>query len=646
MSFIKYFFVSFLLFGFQSIIAQELLTGLSKNPEIINAPDIIKNYKSNTKGVITTISLPMIDDFSDPILFPKEKYWASRSTFINRSYAVNPPSIGVMTFDAMDQYGAVYPDMTSFASVADTLTTHNIRLDSLFGNNSQSLSPADSVYLSFAIQPQGVGAAPLEGDSIVLQFYNPASAEWKSIWKLDGMPLDTFRLIYDTSFIQVMIPITNPDYFAPDFKFRFYNYAHVPSPDKPSWRSGMYSHWNLDYLILDAHRSYSDTSYNDMAIQTTQNSLLVDYTSMPWNQYQAGGYSMMKYGLGIRFKNMDDIPNQKNVNQYFYIFDLWNKSQIYVPDPNPSAANISSQAQKVFTPDYDTFHYYTFNPNPKYPEFRVLYNIFTNSAADDIIKSNDTMAFYQNFYNYLSYDDGVPEAGYGLSVTNGRLAYQFKINTPDTLQSVQMYFNQTIGNANQQYFYLTVWDDNNGSPGNVIYEKSGRRPEFESDLFKFYTYVLDVPIAVSGTFYIGWRQTTKDNLNIGFDFSNNQSDKIFYNVSGSWINSGYKGNIMMRPILGSELYAHVGIEEKQESKIAEFNIYPNPSNGVFNIDFKGETLPTHAQIHVFDFTGRMVYKGNYSNKVDLKELSSGIYILQIIDNTKGINLQRKIIISR
>lgn len=645
MRILKYTFIFILLLGFQSNFAQEVLTGLNKNPEILNAPDFFKQPKSNNKGANIEIKLPMIDDFSESVLFPLEKYWVTRNTFVNRSYAVNPPSIGVMTFDAMDEFGAVYPDMTAFASVADTLESQNIRLDSLFGSIPQTLSPADSVYLSFAIQPQGVGSAPLKGDSIVLQFFNPNNSEWKSVWKMDGMPLDSFRAIYDTSFYQVMIPITNADYFASNFRFRFYNYAHVPNADKPSWRSGMYSHWNLDYLILNAHRTISDTSYNDMAIQTIQNSLLLDYTSMPWNQFIAGGSNMMKYGLGIRFKNMDDIIGLKNVNQYFFINDLWSKTQVFAPNPNPNSTNIASQVQKIFTPNYSG---YTFSSNaPQYPEFQVIYSIYTNTPPPDIIRTNDTMEFYQNFYNYFSYDDGVPEAGYGLSVNNGRVAYKFQLNTPDTLQSIEMYFNQTLGNANQQYFYLTVWDDNNGAPGNVIYEKSGKRPEFDTDLFKYYTYVLDNAIAVSGTFYIGWRQTTKDNLNIGFDLSNDQSSKIYYNVTGNWTNSGYKGSLMMRPILGSEAYAYVGIEDKiQEINTADFDIYPNPSNGFFHIKFRGNTEPTQAEINVFDLSGRKVYSDRYENELDLNHLNTGIYILQIIDNAKQFKTQRKIIISR
>lgn len=653
MHIIKYFLIILLTWSVSAISAQEVLTGLSKNPVLKNAPIDKTTNSSNQKGGQIEIKLPMLEDFSIPTFYPNKKYWASKSVFINRSYAVNPPSIGVATFDAMNDTGSVYSHMGSFSSVADTLTTNNIRLDSSFGSIQAPLNPSDSVYLSFFVQPQGKGASPLEGDSLVLQFYNPTNSQWNSVWNIDGMSLDTFLVKYDTSFLQIMIPITNPDYFASDFRFRFYNYARIPSADKPSWRSGLHSHWNLDYVVLDANRSISDTSYNDMAIQTYQTTLLNDFQSMPWNQYQAASSAMMNYGLGVSYKNMDDISGQKNVNQYFYIYDLWTKTIAFEPKPNPSAVNISSQAYKTFAPTYSAtandpaFIYST--TSPKYPEFRVFYSIFTNTPPPDIISSNDTVSFYQKFYNYLSYDDGVAEAGYGLSTPGGRLAYKFTLNVDDTLQSIQMYFNQTLGNANQQYFYLTVWDDNNGSPGNVIYEKSGLRPEFENELFKYYTYILDNPIAVSGTFYVGWRQTTKDNLNVGFDFSNVQSDKIFVNVTGNWYNTGYKGSLMIRPILGQEQNAHVGVKDEivKEQNQASFKIYPNPNDGTFvNLSLEGVSNSSDAIISIINLQGQIIHQQEYNTRLNTNSFSPGIYFIRVYDSSAKLNLIQKLIISR
>jgi len=625
--------------------AQEVLSGLSQNPQLVNYKEIPNKETLNFKGNTNEIHLPFIDDFSYNTLFPKEAFWASKSVFVNRSYAVSPPTIGVVTFDAMNKDGQVYSHMTAYPAVADTFCTQNIRLDSIFDSSPGAISPADSVYLSFFVQPQGIGSAPKEGDSIVLQFYNPAEDKWFSQWRLDGMSLDTFKVRYDTSFLQVMISITDSDYFASNFKFRFYNYASIPTGDKPSWKTGLHSHWNLDYIYLNVNRTIDDTAYSDLAIRSKQSSLLIDYQSMPWNQFKANSTANMNYGMGLQFINMDNIVSAKNVNMYFYIYDLFDKTISFEPSPNPQSNNISSQAVVNFNPDYSA---YTYNSNATdYAEFKVAYSIYTNTPPPDINRKNDTLSFYQNFYNYYSYDDGIPEAGYGLSTSGSRLAYQFTLNTADSLQSIQMYFNQALGNANQQYFYLTVWNDNNGVPGDVIYEKSGFRPQFDGDLFQYYTYVLEKAIAVNGTFYIGWRQTTKDNLNIGFDMSNDLSDKIFYNASGNWYNSSFSGALMMRPILGNKDYAYVGINKptKRNSDI-NIEIYPNPNNGntlnirINNIENKNDLL-----ISIFDIQGQMIYNDNYKSKININSLKSGVYIVRITDEEGSININKKLIIT-
>jgi len=632
--------IIFSVFANTAIKAQEVLTALSKNPVLTNQVD--NSSLRSTKGVSKEIHLPMREDFSSPSFIPNQDYWATKSVFINNSYPVNPPSIGVATFDAMDENGAVYAHMGAFPAIADTFTTNNIRLDSLFGSSKTKLNPSDSVYLSFYVQPQGIGAAPLSGDSLVLQFYDANTSLWNSVWNIDGMSLDTFRVRYDTSFKQVLIPIKDPKYFTSEFKFRFYNYARVPSADKPSWRSGLHAHWNIDYIILDTNRSFNDTINPDVAIYTQPSSLLKDYQSTTWKQYQAGISGAMEQNRAVKFSNHDKIT--KNVAKKFFIYDLWNKTVSF--STATSSINTPGHSSLVFAPDYSAYNFTS--SAPKYPEFRVLYHVSSNTGIPDIIKANDTAFFYQNFYNYISYDDGIPEAGYGLSTPNGKLAYKFTLNTADTLQSVEMYFNQTIGNANQRYFYLTVWDDNNGKPGNVIYEKSGKRPEFESNLFKYHTYTLDQELPLSsGTFYIGWRQTTKDNLNIGFDLASNNSNKIFYNVSGQWYNSSFKGSLMIRPILGQEKHAHVGFVKPKATEKISINIYPNPNNtGIVNIDINDNSLNSNKYyLSIFSMQGQIVFEGNYKQKINLQHLTKGVYIVKIMDKHNNINIIKKLILN-
>ena len=42
---------------------------------------------------------------------------------------------------------------------------------------------------------------------------------------------------------------------------------------------------------------------------------------------------------------------------------------------------------------------------------------------------------------------------------------------------------------------------------------------------------------MSGTFYVGWIQTTDDLLNIGLDLNKNSNQYMFYNFNGTWLNS-------------------------------------------------------------------------------------------------------------
>ena len=53
---------------------------------------------------------------------------------------------------------------------------------------------------------------------------------------------------------------------------------------------------------------------------------------------------------------------------------------------------------------------------------------------------NDTIYHYQKFFSHFSYDDGSAESAYGINVSGAMGALQFKLNRPDTLRAVQIYF--------------------------------------------------------------------------------------------------------------------------------------------------------------------------------------------------------------
>jgi hypothetical protein len=628
-----------LLIGFTAF-AQEQLVPLGANPALIRA-EKPKLSKQLTKGAGVAVKLPFIDDFSRAGVYPQQQLWIDRYVFVNKSFAVNPPSFGVATFDAMNDTGGVYNNMSTFPTIADTLTSQPIRLDSNFINNS-TLSPADSVYLSFYIQPQGMGDAPQLEDSLVLQFYNPKDDKWSSVWNMEGMRLDTFITRYGTDFLQVLIPITDSDYFSPNFQFRFYNYASIPGLNIPSWRSGMYDHWNLDYVLLNIHRTYDDIYSNDVCVSKHPTTLLANYQSMPWNQFLANTNAEMDHTKDIELSRLDFINGPINVAQFFGITNLDDKTEFHPPS-NPSSINMNTRT-KIFLPNYTSYSYNS-NASP-YADFLVEYRVL---HIPDIIRSNDTLKFFQRFYNYYAYDDGVPEAGYGLSTSSGQLAVQFKTNTADSIQSVQFFFNQTLGWANQQYFDIQIWDDNGGTPGSVIYTQKSVRPEFSSSLFKFQTYILDNAVAVNGVFYVGWKQSTQDNLNVGWDYNNNKSDKVFYNVTGNWYNSSFDGIAMIRPIMGTEDLAYVGISQQKQDDGFGLLIAPNPvQSNVMHLQLDANEALNYAQyrIRIFNMSGQLIAEKPYDNNIDVSNLQSGIYLIQVFSLDGKHHINKKFIVNK
>lgn len=79
-------------------------------------------------------------------------------------------------------------------------------------------------------------------------------------------------------------------------------------------------------------------------------------------------------------------------------------------------------------------------------------------------------------------------------------------------------------------------------------------------------------------------------------------------------------------------------------KANDFNIYPNPSNGIFTVNFD---KAGKAEIKMFDVLGKVVYTKKLESTsnavtVNVNELPNGVYFLQI-QTVEGMNTQRIVI---
>jgi len=632
--------------------AQEILTGMQTNP-LVRQKYMEMQGRMRTGNDSLPIGLPFYDDFSYDSIYPTASLWIDAYAFVNTDIPIYPPDLGVATLDAIDQNGWMYDNAQQGPApfIADHLTSRYIRLDSTFSPSPRKLVAADSVYLSFYYQPQGRSRNfPLRQDSLILDFLvipahdsiTPKDSVinipdiWVRAWSSIGMSLDTFRYYNnDNYFVQVMIPITDTMlFFKKTFRFQFYNWVNFAAPPEVSWQSNC-DQWNIDDVYLNIGRNMNDTVRPEIRFIDRAPSMLRNYESMPYPQYLAAPEQEMADSVSVIFSNRDII-----VHNCRYSYKVSNTSGSFVK--TYSGQNMNVQPVNLTGPV--TLH----------PPVSWFYPIIQADSAvfqmQHIVKDNasgsgfgDTIVRNQNLFNYFAYDDGTPEASYGLTPAGSMLAYRFNLDKPDTLRAIQMYFNQVLDNANFKYFYLCVWNDDVGTPGDTIYSEY-TLPLYSEQLNKYFTYHIP-PLPVSGTIYIGWIQTTGDNLNLGFDAYNDHSNQIFYNTTGRWYPSAFSGSLMIRPVVGKPI--PLGIEETK-SPSAELQVFPNPcSDGILNLRLNtgGTSSAQSYKISISNLTGQTVYSSKYTEKLDLTSLNQGIYILYLTGPDGVKSAYRKIIIT-
>ncbi len=637
-------------------LGQELVKPLQFNPVKLNH-QVEKDANLNIDTM--ALELPFREDFSYKGPYPDGRLWADSFVFVNPDFPRHPKTVGVATFDAMDQHGNIYEQagQTPFQFSADMLSSRPIRLDSVFSPAPMELSPSDSIMLSFYFQPQGRGSSPRDRDSLVLEFLHtpghygqdPEDPDneiwiddlWVSVWRAEGTTLEEFVEQNDSTFFsRVAVFIDDEVYLRDNFRFRFRNYASFPINKTPNNYAGNASIWNIDYIMLDYGRSVADSFYYDIAFVKPAQSLLRDYQAMPWKHYIADPESHLKEQFDVFITNLDNLTY--NYTYRFFILD----------QAGNLVRNYSGGTWSIAPFHQDGYQSYHRHANPQIPanplpvspaearEFTIHHTIREGTLGDQWPR-NDTIVFTQVFDNYFAFDDGIPEAGYGISGFNPSAALRFVLSETDTLTAVQFYFNPTLHNQNEASFHIKVWKDL--ASDQVIYESDVVQTEYSESLNQFVTYELDHPLEVSDTIYVGWQQTNNTFLNIGFDTNNDASQHTFYNATGEWIQSLMQGAVMLRPVFGEQQFTSVS-----ESTIADdgnITLYPNPVRGQ-QIHIEKQHLPSDFEVQITDITGRQVISRFNQTTINTSALPNGIYLLRIIPRGSSKMFTEKFIIAR
>jgi hypothetical protein len=552
--------------------------------------------------------------------------WEDDDVYINNTYPVLPPTIGVATFDGLSRTGLPYDFMNASAhGIADRLTSVPINLQ----------RPAsDSIYLSFFYQARGL-SGDIHGqeiDSLALEFYAPLEDLWYPVW---STPYDAMNPSIQPPFRQVMIPIREFRYLQDGFRMRFFNYATL---------SGSFDHWHLDYVRLGAQRSRADTVIVDVAYVYPASSLLETFTSVPYENFKQTPATLMAGSVTMPQRNLD--VNDRFIDFGFRVGVLDEPLQNF-----ETGINTANNASSVFNSVHPISSNHVYATPPE--EGAMFYDVrFWTRTQPDLNSYNDTTRFVQEISNYYSYDDGSAEAGYGLNTAGGKLAYSFPLLGPGELRAVRMYFNPMSNQPPAAHpttgsFLLTIWQSLD--PEVIIHQNfSFSSPEYrDHGLNKFVEYPLDSVINVSGTIFVGWAQTNNVPMNLGFDRNRNNQNRIFFNVGNQWQNTVHQGSLMMRPVFVSDVDPWTGVEEPDQAITAPvLHLYPNPTNDAFRIQV--EDGFTNGHIQCMDAMGRVVAQERYTQGMFISTagLSDGVYLVRLLDVHGSVHAHSRLIVQR
>ena len=567
------------------------------------------------------LSLPFIEDFSTSTLFPSTKLWMDKSVYINNDFAVGQPSVNVATFDGLDYRGNPYGSGRGYL---DTLTSRSINLSGLIRT--------DSVYLSFFIEPQGLGEKPNSSDSLILEFRNDRlySDAWQTVWSTTSAlyPVDTFTQI---SFF------VDSAYLHDDFQFRFKNIGS---------KTGNLDNWHVDYIRMDRGRRPNE-SYFDFALTNNPPSLLTPYSSMPHKQFIISPGAHTNSNQILNLKNNNTGPNPLNFARSVFEpagarLDSFANSLGNVAGGTIAKASVTSTVALTTAATADSL------------VFTSRYYVNSNNTADNI-SANDTLSIKTIFSNYYAYDDGTAESGYGVKNKSGAVALGYTLDAPDTLLGVSLFFNQSSTDVSFQKFNIVVWSaigtNGNGTGETPLKKVFQSRPSYMNKRNGFYYLQFDQPLFLpAGLFYIGWEQTEIFNLNVGIDenyFQNGTriNPNMYFKIDevGIWERTQLTGALMIRPIVGKWLTPPVGLAQEPESTKLTVSVYPNPASSYIHIQLATDEQP---YVELMDLTGKVLMAETISqNQLHLPSLSEGMYLVKVTQQSTGQTAIQKLLIT-
>jgi hypothetical protein len=591
--------------GQQTPIQGELKERILTDKALIGISVPLEAEPVSAKTASQTLLLPFFDDFSYEALFPDTTLWmpdTQRQPYISRTMPISPPSLGVAVFDGSNSRGSYYslpgPNPPFPEGFADMLTSRPIDL-SAYG-------PGDSIRLSFVYQPKGLGNEPEFGDSLIVYFRDTSTtvSRFIKVWGIPGSPFHDFR--------NVLIPVQDSLFLHDHFQFRIRNKATL---------SGQLDHWMVDYVFLEANRNKGDTIFDDQALTEPTPPIFFPYTHLSQKQFTALWWERFR-NFGVSMRNLGSATASRtlvtNISELKHNAFLSGTVSYNLP------VNLGAGPQvRAFT---------AFDNQPFFD-----YMMLRHTTLLDLPDSrplNDTCRVDYPIDSLFAYDDGTPEAAYGLN-TARVFAQRFETLTEDSIYAVQLCFIKTIYNIDiPRSFVLTIYDGDQ-LPGTILYEQFGSALAGDS-LNQFYKMTLDSGVPVGRSFWVGIRQTDPEPIGIGIDY-NNFNTRVMWDSLQTWVGSNLQGTLMMRLNLSKGNPVPFFLNESPTSVNGDLSIWPNPAGSeMLWWKHSGER---NGDILIYDALGQLVFQSTYEGQTGQFQLpflpASGVYKVIFKGRTGG-----------
>lgn len=455
--------------------------------------------------------------------------------------------------------------------------------------------------------------------TVTLGECNPS---WKWIWATTEKTNDTFVPVY--------LPLDLPSYLVKGFRFRFKNYVSL-SNDKSHARNEDF--WHLDVIWLNSNRSSEKRNVPDVAFASEVSALYSKYKAVPMSHFVNVEEKDFRMTILAKFSNFD--VDYRKIKFNFSVEKLHTGDKLafatYETDI-PAEFTVSESDVLADFIDDDVVPQFIMEDATAYKEgvYEFLYYfIDKNNPLYSQYRWNDTCRSKLTLSNYYAYDDGTPEAGYGLrDAPMGRVAFKYDILQSDTLKAISTYFNPTL-NETPTTFNLCVWANDGGKPGELLYYSPGERVKYVDGMFQFVDYEINPANIVSGsealvvgkTFFIGWEQPNDVLLNMGIDMNATLNNRLFYNLGFEWENSVQKGALLLRPIF--DFYEPKTDVENIESN--DVTVYPTIAESQVSVISEDEI----AMISVYDLSGNCMLRTTNTN-FSVQSFSDGVYVVYVL----------------